>query len=197
MSPVTDIPLSVVTLEDHATFHQILKETKCDSSTESSYESTTDESSITTQSSQVSDEVPMEIKLVETTRKIEYLTKQVHEVDVKLGNLTLQLNRATSSESALAIAVNDIETQRLALQDYFMEKRKTWKNLPHKEQELRALVEKDFMNEITCVTKRMEDMNRSHNNLMRSKDKEIQKLKEKLRQWDKVSGGGDEMFYSS
>ena len=197
MSQVHDIPLNVV-LNDHATFQQVLKETKeCDSSTESSYESTSDESSITTQSSQVSDEVPLQVKLMATKSKIDYFKAQVHEADEKLRALTLQLGRATSSEHALAIAVNDIESQRLALQDHFMEKRKTWKNLPHKEQEMRAEAEKDFMNEITKVTIRMEEMNRSHNLLMRSKDKEIKKLKKKVEQWEKLSGEGDQVFYSS
>lgn len=195
MSPVHDIPLDVV-LKDHTTFQKVLNDTKCDSSTESSYESTTDESSITTQSSQISDEVPMDIKIAETKRKIDYYTNEVVEASKKIGSLTLQLNRATASEQNLAIAVNDIEAQRLVMQDYFMEKRKKWKNLPHKEQELRAKVEQDFMNELISVTRRMEEVNRTHNHTMRGKDKEIKKLKEKLSQWEKVSGGG-EMFYSS
>jgi hypothetical protein len=209
MNQIHDVPVDVV-LADHMTFQQVLKETSAqaaqqchdDSSTESSYESSTtsdddESSSITTQSSHVSDEVPFNIKLMATKSKIDYFKAQVQEADAKLRALTLQLGRATSSEHALAIAVNDIESQRLALQDYFMEKKKTWKNLPHKEQEMRAEIEKDFMNEITRVTRRMEDMNRSHNLLMRSKDKEIKKLTEKVKQWDKVSGEGDQVFYSS
>mmetsp|Transcript_561 Transcript_561/g.1019 ORF Transcript_561/g.1019 Transcript_561/m.1019 type:complete len:237 (+) Transcript_561:755-1465(+) len=212
MNQVHDVPVDVVLTDHHMlTFQKVrnkeLQEQSCHHAdslmTESSYESTTtwdDESSsiTTTPSSHVSDEVPFNIKLLATESKIDYFQAQVQEADAKLRALTLQLGRATSSEHALAIAVHDIESQRLALQDYFMEKKKTWKNLPqHKEQEMRAEIEKDFMNEITRLTRRMEDMNRSHNLLMRSKDKEIEKLKEKVKQWDKISSEGDQVFYSS
>lgn len=191
-----------VVLEDHVTFQKVLKATKhdCDgSSTESSsYESSTsDESSITTVSTEISDEVPIDVKIQEAQRKLDYYHTQALESNKKIASLTLQLNRAESSESALAIAVNDIETQRLALEKYFMEKRQTWKKLPHKEQELRAQVEVEMMNEVMSVTKRMEELNRNHNLVMRQKEKQVKELKTKLSQWEKSSSGGKEqVFYS-
>ena len=189
MPPVHDIPVDVI-LDDHVTFQKVLNDAKAqnDENTNDSTQSE-DDSSISTQASQVSQEVEQE-------RKLEYYQNQVLETNKKLDKLTLQLKRATSSETDLEVACNDIEAQRLFLQTHIQQRKKTWKLLPMKEQEFRARVEKEFMNELTNVNKRMQELNAQHLNAMFEKDQEIADLKEQLRQWDRILGD-TQVFYSS
>ena len=67
---------------------------------------------------------------------------------------------------------------------HYSEYRK-WRKAPLQEQEFRAQVEKDFMNELDRVLGEMNDMYRRHRNTVLEKDMEIALLHERIcqEQW--------------
>jgi exonuclease VII large subunit len=156
---------------------------------EDSYNDTaSDDSSITTQSShndptaqELLEKAHMRLQLAEYERIISGLREEVIENNKKIANLTCQLKRATASKCDLVVACSDIESQKLNIEEMHQREERKWKSLPHKEQEFRAEVEREFMNELTLLTNMMEDLKRRHHNEVLEKDFEIAKFQEKLR----------------
>ena len=147
-----------------------------------------DDSSLTTQSSrndpsaqELLEKAHARLQLAEYEQLIARLREEVMANKKKIADLTCQLKRATASKCDLVVACNDIESQKLSIEEMHQREERKWKSLPLKEQEFRAQVEREFMNELTFLTGMMEDLKRRHHNEILEKDFEIAKLQEKLR----------------
>ena len=121
------------------------------------------------------------LQLVEYENIISELREEVVRDKKKIGALTLQLKRATASKCDLVVACNDIENQKLNVEQMHYSEYRKWRKAPLQEQEFRAQVEKDFMNELTWLTDRMEILKQRQKFEVLEKDFEIAKLQEKLR----------------
>jgi hypothetical protein len=121
------------------------------------------------------------LKLTEYEAKINNLKEDLMEKNEKISALTLQLRRATASKCDLVVACSDIEAQKLGLEELHGKEERKWKQMPLREQEVRAEVEKEFMNELSKLMDQMIDLKRRHNNELLEKDFEIAQLQEKLR----------------
>jgi exonuclease VII large subunit len=147
-----------------------------------------EDSSITTQSShndpsvqELLEKAHTRLQLAEHEKLIGRLREEVIQNNKKIANLTCQLKRATASKCDLVVACSDIESQKLNIEEMHQREERKWKSLPLKEQEFRAEVEREFMNELTLLTNMMEDLKRRHHNEILEKDFEIAKFQEKLR----------------
>lgn len=154
------------------------------------YDETTssDDSSLTTLSNhndpsaqELLEKAHARLQLAEYEQLIARLREEVMANKKKIADLTCQLKRATASKCDLVVACSDIESQKLCIEEMHQREERKWKSLPLKEQEFRAQVEKEFMNELTVLTAMMEDLKRRHHNEILEKDFEIAKLQEKLR----------------
>jgi hypothetical protein len=121
------------------------------------------------------------LKLSEYEQEIVSLKEDLMEKNAKISALTLQLRRATASKCDLVVACSDIEAQKLEIEQLHGKEEKRWKQMPLREQELRAQVEKEFMNELSRLMEQMNDMKRRHGNEILEKDFEIAQLQETLR----------------
>lgn len=121
------------------------------------------------------------LQLAEYEGKINDLKEELMEKNEKITTLTLQLRRATASKCDLVVACSDIESQKLSLEELHGREERKWKQMPLREQEVRAEVEKEFMNELSLLMDQMTDLKRRHRNQLLEKDFEIAQLQEKLR----------------
>lgn len=121
------------------------------------------------------------LQLAEYEAKINNLKEDLMEKNEKISALTLQLRRATASKCDLVVACSDIEAQKLGLEELHGKEERKWRQMPLREQEVRAEVEKEFMNELSKLMDQMIDLKRRHKNELLEKDFEIAQLQEKLR----------------
>ena len=121
------------------------------------------------------------LHLSELETKINDLKEELMQKNEKISTLTLQLRRATASKCDLVVACSDIESQKLSLEEMHGREERKWKQMPLREQEVRAEVEKEFMNELSILMDQMNDLKRRHRNQLLEKDFEIAQLQEKLR----------------
>lgn len=124
------------------------------------------------------------LKLSEYEQQIVSLKEDLMEKNAKISTLTLQLRRATASKCDLVVACSDIEAQKLEIEQLHGKEEKRWKQLPLREQEMRAQVEKEFMNELSLLMEQMNDLKRRHRNQVLEKDFEIAQLQETLRRME-------------
>lgn len=127
------------------------------------------------------DKAHSRLKLSEYEQKIVDLKEELMDKSKKISTLTLQLRRATASKCDLVVACSDIEAQKIGLEELHGKEERKWKQMPLREQEVRAEVEKEFMNELTLLMDQMNDMKRRHKNELLEKDFEVAQLQEKLR----------------
>lgn len=113
--------------------------------------------------------------------KITDLKEELMTKNERISTLTLQLRRATASKCDLVVACSDIEAQKNDLEDQHNREERKWKQMPLREQEVRAQVEIEFMNELAKLMDQMNDLKRRHTNELLEKDFEIAQLQEKLR----------------
>jgi len=187
--PRHDVPLDVI-LEQQAESSSFTKQKP-----HGSFDSTASEdSSLTTESAHGKDrpsshksaqelleKAQARLQLTEYEAKINDLKEELMEKNNKISTLTLQLRRATASKCDLVVACSDIEAQKLGLEELHGKEERKWKQMPLREQEVRAEVEKEFMNELAILMDQMNDMKRRHMNELLEKDFEIAQLQEKLR----------------
>jgi hypothetical protein len=115
--------------------------------------------------------------------EIKSLQDIIRHKDEELAVLTCQLRRATTTKCDLVVACTDIERQH----EFDLKAREANVKIIKKENlslmETRAEVEKEFMNEIADLTRRLADMDRKQRNQMLEKDFEIAKLQERIRRF--------------
>ena len=121
------------------------------------------------------------LKLSEYEQQLVSLKEELMDKNAKITTLTLQLRRATASKCDLVVACSDIEAQKLEIEQLHGKEEKRWKQLPLRELEMRAQVEKEFMNELSLLMEQMNDLKRRHYNEVLEKDFEIAQLQETLR----------------
>lgn len=195
MPPVhgTTVPLDVI-LDDHATFQRVLnksvsKRSQGVASVGSAITLDKSRKSTANRSAQeLLEKVNLRLGLAQSKRCLLELRQEVRDTELRIARLSSQLKQATSSKCDLVVACNDIELQKLEVEDRFESSYRYWKLKPLKEREMTAQEEKDFMNDIGSVLEEMGEMRRRHHYTMLEKDMDIAQLREKLRreQWKRA-----------
>jgi hypothetical protein len=186
MSPVHDAPIDVV-LKDHATFQRFLH--KSCAATSRSWDSICSENSSISSVSPSNHDAQglmekenLRLRLSENEMIIAALREQVIDTINTSARLSQQLKQAVASKCDLVVTCSKIESQKLSMQENFEKDYRKAQLKPLKERELRAQVEKEFMNEIEGVLAEINDMHRRHRNAMLEKDLEIAQLQKRIHQ---------------
>jgi phenylpropionate dioxygenase-like ring-hydroxylating dioxygenase large terminal subunit len=122
------------------------------------------------------------VKLSEKEKLIAALREQVIDTVNTSARLSKQLKRAVASKCDLVVICSEIESQKLSMQETFEKEYRKAHLKPLKEREMRAQVEREFMNEIEHVLGEINDMHRRHRNTMLEKDLEIAQLQKRIHQ---------------
>ena len=184
MSPIHDAPIDAV-LKDHSTFQRFLH--KSCAATSRSWDSICSESSSNSSVSHhdtpdIKEKENLRLRLSENEKLIAALREQVIDTINTSARLSQQLKQAVASKCDLVVTCSTIESQKLSMQEKFEKEYRKAHLKPLKEQELRAQVEKELMNEIERVLGEINDMHRRHCNSMLEKDLEIAQLQMRIQQ---------------
>lgn len=185
--PGNDVPLNVILEQEPSSFTKKKQNgsfdstASADSSLTSGSSGSNGKPSSQKSAQQLLEKAQARLRLTEYEAKINDLKEDLMEKNSKISTLTLQLRRATASKCDLVVACSDIEAQKIGLEELHGKEERKWKQMPLREQEVRAEVEKEFMNELTSLLDQMNDLKRRQKNELLEKDFEIAQLQEKLR----------------
>jgi len=115
------------------------------------------------------------------TEELESLKDQLVRKNEEIEILNGQLRRAISTKCDLVLAHTDLEIcheRDLEVKDFHA---RELKRESLTQQEMRAEIEKEFMNEIMCLTRRMEEMTRCHECELLERDYQVAQLQQQLR----------------